>query len=87
MELLNCSNLNQYFSFRCRRNLNRFSVDCTFQFREDEFNALMSQFATSNDGAATSGRGGRRKLPLVFTEHGALQGGIRAQQFSRRSLP
>jgi hypothetical protein len=27
----------------------------------------MSQFATSK-----SGRGGRRKLPMVFTEHGAL---------------
>ena len=44
-----------------------------FQVREDEFKALMSQFATSNDGAGASGRGGRSKLPLVFTEHGALQ--------------
>ena len=44
-----------------------------FQLREEKFKVLMSQIATSNDGTATSGRGGRRKLPLVFTEHGALQ--------------
>lgn len=56
-----------------RRNPDRFPADFMFQLREDEFKALMSQFATSNDGTATSGRGGRRKLPLVFTEHGALQ--------------
>lgn len=56
-----------------RRNLDRFPADFMFQMHEDEFKALMSQFATSNDGTATSGRDGRRKLPLVFTEHGALQ--------------
>jgi len=33
----------------------------------DEYADLMSQNATSN-----MGRGGRRKLPLAFTEHGAL---------------
>lgn len=32
-----------------------------------EFNGLMLQSATSN-----RGRGGRRKLPRVFTEHGAI---------------
>ncbi|MGH9962768.1 MAG: ORF6N domain-containing protein, partial [Pyrinomonadaceae bacterium] len=31
------------------------------------YESLMLQFATSK-----SGRGGRRKLPLVFTEHGAI---------------
>ena len=56
-----------------RRNIDRFPADFMFQLTEDEFRALMSQFATSNDAAQKSGRGGRRKLPLVFTEHGALQ--------------
>jgi len=32
-----------------------------------EYAALISQFATSK-----RGRGGRRKLPLAFTEHGAI---------------
>jgi hypothetical protein len=38
-----------------------------FQLTDEEFAALRSQFATSN-----IGRGGRRYLPYVFTEHGAL---------------
>ncbi|HYL19587.1 MAG TPA: ORF6N domain-containing protein [Burkholderiales bacterium] len=49
-----------------RRNLERFPEDFVFQLT-DEYAALMSQFATSKPG-----RGGRRKLPLVFTEHGAI---------------
>ncbi len=36
-----------------------------FQLSEEEFKNLISQFATSS-------WGGRRKLPLVFTEHGVL---------------
>ena len=50
-----------------RRNLDRFPADFMFQLNRDELNSLMSQFATSNEG-----RGGRRKLPLAFSEHGAL---------------
>jgi len=50
-----------------RRNLARFPADFMFQLTDAEFELLMSQFATSNPG-----RGGRRKRPLVFTEHGAL---------------
>jgi len=38
-----------------------------FQLTKEEFEYLKSQIATSS-----SGWGGRRKLPLVFTEHGAL---------------
>ncbi len=38
-----------------------------FQLSKQEFAALMSQIATSN-----AGRGGRRKLPYAFTEHGAI---------------
>jgi hypothetical protein len=45
-----------------------------FTLDAEEFGALRSQFATSNDQASTSGpgRGGRRYAPRVFTEHGAL---------------
>jgi hypothetical protein len=50
-----------------RRNLERFPGDFMFQLTADEHNSLMLQIATSKPG-----RGGRRKPPLVFTEHGAL---------------
>ena len=50
-----------------RRNLKRFPADFAFQLNKDEFRGLISQTATSKEG-----RGGRRKLPWVFTEHGAL---------------
>ena len=48
-----------------KRNLLRFPADFMFQLTKDEWADLMSQNAISN-------RGGRRKLPFVFTEHGAL---------------
>ena len=51
-----------------RRNIERFPDDFMLQLTRDEFDNLISQFATSS-----SGWGGRRNLPLVFTEHGALQ--------------
>ena len=51
-----------------RRNIDKFPDDFMFQLTKDEFENLKSQFATSS-----STWGGRRKLPLVFTEHGALQ--------------
>ena len=51
-----------------RRNIEKFPKDFMFQLTKDEFEYLKSQIATSS-----SGWGGRRKLPLVFTEHGALQ--------------
>jgi hypothetical protein len=38
-----------------------------FQLTADEYAPLMLQNATSKPG-----RGGRRKLPLAFTEHGAI---------------
>ncbi len=50
-----------------RRNRDRFPVDFAFQLTPQEFACLMSQIATSKPG-----RGGRRKLPWVFTEHGAI---------------
>jgi hypothetical protein len=51
-----------------RRNVDKFPDDFMFQLSKDEYENLKSQFATSSPGW-----GGRRKLPLVFTEHGALQ--------------
>jgi hypothetical protein len=47
------------------RNIDRFPDDFMFRLTETEFESLMSQIATSK-------RGGRRKLPSVFTEHGVL---------------
>ena len=50
-----------------KRNHERFPSDFMFRLSQKEFNDLKSQFATSS-----SGWGGRRKLPYVFTEHGAI---------------
>ncbi|MDB5132523.1 MAG: DNA-binding protein [Mucilaginibacter sp.] len=47
------------------RNIDRFPDDFMFRLNDKEFESLMSQFAISK-------RGGRRKLPYVFTEHGVL---------------
>jgi hypothetical protein len=55
--------LNQQVS----RNIHRFPKDFAFQLTREEFGILMLQIATSK-----TGRGGRRKLPWVFTEHGAI---------------
>ena len=49
------------------RNLGRFPKDFVFQLTKDEFDSLISQSVTSK-----GGRGGRRKIPYVFTEHGAV---------------
>ncbi len=48
-----------------KRNLKRFPSDFMFQLNEEEFENLKSHFATSR-------WGGRRYLPYVFTEHGAI---------------
>jgi hypothetical protein len=54
-----------------RRNQRRFPEDFMFQLNPDEYKNLMSQFAIS------SLHGGRRKLPLAFTEQGvAMLSGI-----------
>jgi hypothetical protein len=47
-----------------KRNLERFPEDFMFQLTKEEY-SLISQFAISK-----KGRGGRRKLPYAFTEHG-----------------
>ena len=48
-----------------RRNLERFPADFMFELTRDEFANLRSQFVTSS-----LNYGGRRYLPLVFTEQG-----------------
>jgi hypothetical protein len=49
-----------------KRNRSRFPRDFAFRLTAKEFTTLRSQIVTSN------ARGGRRYLPWVFTEHGAL---------------
>jgi len=49
-----------------KRNIERFPEDFMFQFSEDEFKNLKSQFVTSS----LEQHGGRRKLPYAFTENG-----------------
>jgi hypothetical protein len=50
-----------------RRNRERFPEDFAFVLTRAEVAALMSQIATSK-----KGRGGRRKPPVVLTEHGVV---------------
>jgi len=50
-----------------KRNIERFPDFFMFQVTEDEFDSLRCQIGTSKEG-----KGGRRYLPYVFTEHGVL---------------
>lgn len=52
---------------QAKRNKHRFPSDFLFRLTKSEWESLISQFARSK-----SARGGRRKLPYVFTEHGAI---------------
>lgn len=52
------------------RNLDRFPADFIFQLTDQELAVLMLQFATSK--TRVDGRGGTRKPPRMFTEHGAI---------------
>ena len=58
-----------------KRNIERFPADFMFQLSKEEVSALRSQSATS------TGRGGRRYAPYVFTEEGVamLSGVLRSQ--------
>jgi hypothetical protein len=51
-----------------RRNADKFPDDFAFQLTREEVTNLKSQIATSS----WTTHGGRRKLPLVFTEYGAI---------------
>lgn len=56
------------FNEAVKRNIERFPDDFMLRLSAAEYAALISQNATSKPG-----RGGRRKLPWAFTEHGAIQ--------------
>jgi len=61
-----------------RRNTDRFPPDFAFVLTDQEVTNLKSQFATSSADlnrsqfVITSTHGGRRKLPMAFTEYGAI---------------
>jgi hypothetical protein len=58
-----------------KRNRSRFPEDFAFQLTAKDIENLRSQIATSSlrsQFATSKRRGGRRYLPWVFTEHGAL---------------
>jgi hypothetical protein len=54
-----------------KRNKNRFPTDFVFQINNDEFDHV-KEFLRFQSETSNSGRGGRRYLPYVFTEHGAV---------------
>jgi hypothetical protein len=64
------------FNQALKRNFRRFPPDFAFQLTEDEAKVLMSQNVISKipevTGDQIERRGGRRKLPWAFTEHGAV---------------
>ena len=64
-----------------KRNIERFPNDFCFQLNSFEFKNLTSQNATSN-------RGGRRRLPYVYTEHGvlALAGVLKNETAAKMSI-
>ena len=71
------------FNEAVKRNRNRFPEDFMFQLTRDEAASLTSQFAMSK-----SGRGGRRNLPYVFTEHGTVMAAniLRSQKAIQMSV-
>jgi hypothetical protein len=73
------------FNEAFKRNRHRFPADFAFQLTREEFTNLRSQFAISSSQAAdaiankgmwsqfaTTSHGGRRHVPWVFTQHGAV---------------
>jgi phage regulator Rha-like protein len=57
----------KHLNQQIKRNARRFPPDFLFQLSQAEYENLRSQIVTSS-----SGHGGRRYLPLAFTEHGAV---------------
>lgn len=66
-----------------KRNIDRFPESFMFQLAEDETDDLISQSVISS-----SGHGGRRKLPYVFTEQGVamLAGVLRSDTAVKMSI-
>lgn len=71
------------FNEAVRRNRARFPADSAFQLTREEVTNLISQNAISS-----GGHGGLRKLPWVFTEHGAVMAAniLRSEQAVRMSV-
>ena len=63
-----------------KRNIERFPSNFMFQLNQDEFQILISQFVISK--LTDEQRGGRKKLPYVFTEQGVamLSSVLRSKQ-------
>src|SRR5215467_8719235 len=57
----------RHLNQQIKRNIDRFPVDYMFRLSQKEVAILRSQFVISSEG-----HGGRRYLPSVFTEHGAI---------------
>lgn len=55
-----------------KRNIRRFPDDFCFKLTNEEYNYLKSQFATSNLEDNIHTRGGKQKIPHVFTEKGII---------------
>src|SRR4030043_1789315 len=65
------------FNQAVKRNRRKFPVDFMFRLTVEEYENLRSQIVTSRHGPnrslfVTGSHGGRRYLPYVFTEHGAV---------------
>jgi hypothetical protein len=58
--------LTERLNEQVKRNLDRFGEDFAFRLTKDEWQDLIPQ------NAGSSGHGGRRKPPMVYTEHGAV---------------
>jgi hypothetical protein len=82
------------FNQAITRNAARFPGDFLFQITREELSNLKSQFVTSSSEIKArqqligSEHGGRRKLPWVFTEHGAIMAAmlLRSERTSRMSV-
>lgn len=73
----------RFINQQMKRNVKRFPEDFCFQLNSLEFKSLKSQIVISN-----KGRGGIRKLPYVYTEHGiiALAGVLRSEVAAKMSV-
>ena len=55
-----------------KRNIERFPEDFCFKLTNQEYFHLKSQIATSNENIVNVMRGGKQKIPYVFTEKGII---------------
>lgn len=55
-----------------KRNIQRFLEDFCFKLTNEKYNILKSQIATSNVKENIHIRGGKQKIPYVFTEKGII---------------